>query len=294
MHKTVDEVSENDNKLLLADSISEHDFVEGDADLNSILAYLPERVSCFAHTQQLCIKDCLQDSEFFKSYIGRQLAKVADIVNSIRKSVNATTYLKKNNTTLRAKNVIRWNSQLVMLQTVLKDHEEVNIALALIQSPNRITNQDYLALNELVRVLLPFKEAMQQIEKKNIVTSSSICPVVIGLVKAMEQLKNANLNRYKKLATALHDSVLKRLLPFLNCMDNRLASLLHPRFKQKWIENDDEKEALRVLQMLVTSGLGPFQEDCSSSNSTDDDNGSLAKKPELFDFIAKGSKKKKT
>ena len=64
LHKTVDEVSENDNKLLLADSISEHDFVEGDADLNSILAYLPERVNCFVHTQQPCIKDCLQDSEF--------------------------------------------------------------------------------------------------------------------------------------------------------------------------------------------------------------------------------------
>ena len=45
--------------------------------------------------------------------------------------------------------------------------------------------------------------------------------------------------------------------------------------------------------MHVTSRLGSFQEDCSSSNSTDDDNGSLAKKPKLFDFIAEGSKKKK-
>ena len=49
---------------------------------------------------------------------------------------------------------------------LLKDHKEVNAALALIQSPNGITNQDYLALNELVRVLLPFKEIMQQIEGK--------------------------------------------------------------------------------------------------------------------------------
>ena len=217
---------------------------------------------------------------------------MANIVNSIRKLINATTYLKKNNTTLRVKNVTRWNSQLAMLQSVLKDHKEVNTALALIQLPNRITNQDYLALNELIRVLLPFKEPMQQIEGENIVTSLSICPVVIGLVKAMEQLKNANLIHCKKLKTALPDSVLKRLLPFLNCIDNRLASLLHARFKQKWIENDDEKEALRVLQMHVTSRLGPFREDCSSSNSTDDDNGSLAKKPKLFDFIAEGSKKK--
>ena len=75
-------------------------------------------------------------------------------------------------------------------------------------------------------------------------------------------------------------------------MDNRLASLLNSRFKQKWIENDDKKEALQVLQMHVTSRLGPFQEDCSSSNSTDDDNGSLAKNPKLFDLLQKTRKRK--
>ena len=148
-----------------------------------------------------------------------------------------------------------------MLQSVLKDHEEVNAALVLNQSPNRITNQDYLALNELVRVLLPFKEAIQQIEGENILASLSICPVVVGLVKAMVQLKNANLSHCKKLATALHGSVLRRLLAFLKCMDNRLASLLDPRFKRKWIENDDEKEeALLVLQIHVTNRLGQQQQ----------------------------------
>ena len=45
--------------------------------------------------------------------------------------------------------------------------------------------------------------------------------------------------------------------------------------------------------MHVTSRLGPFQEDCISSNSTDDDNRGLAKKPKLIDFVAENSKKKK-
>ena len=43
-----------------------------------------------------------------------------------------------------------------MLQSVLKNHEVVNKALTMIQSRERITNQDYLTLNELVSVLLPF------------------------------------------------------------------------------------------------------------------------------------------
>ena len=96
--------------------------------------------------------------------------------------------------TLQTKNVTRWNSQLVMLQSVLKDHKEVNKALTITQSRERITNQDYLALNKLESVALLFKEAMQQIKGENIVTCSYICPVVVGLIKALEQLKNSNLS----------------------------------------------------------------------------------------------------
>ena len=123
-----------------------------------------------------------------------------------------------------------------MLQSVLK--EEVNKALTMIQSRERITNQDYLALNELVSRLLPFKKAMQQVEGENIVTCSCICPVVISLTKALEQLKNLNLSYCKNLAQNLQDSVSKRLLPFLNSIDNRLASLFDARFKDKCIKEN--------------------------------------------------------
>jgi len=63
-------------------------------ELNTLLGYLPE-VSCFAQTKQHCIKDSLQDPEFFKSYIENQLVKIANIVNSVRKSVNAPSYLQR-------------------------------------------------------------------------------------------------------------------------------------------------------------------------------------------------------
>ena len=133
-----------------------------------------------------------------------------------------------------------------MLQGVLKDHEEVNKALTIIQSRERSTNQDYLALNELVSALLPFKEAMQQIEGENIVTCSCICPVVVGLKKALEQLKNSNLSYWKNSAKTFQGSVSKRLLPIFNSIDNRLASLLDPRFKDKWTEDDIQKKKLCV------------------------------------------------
>ncbi|XP_076819509.1 zinc finger BED domain-containing protein 4-like [Clavelina lepadiformis] len=287
LHKIGEEINEDNEKQLTPDP--EQEMIEEGADLHALLAYLPVRVSCFAHTQQLCIKDCLQNSEFAKSYVGKQLGKVAKIVNSVRKSVNATSYLQRKKITLRAQNVTRWNSQLVMLQSVLKDHEKVNAALTLIQSREKITNQDYLALSELVSVLLPFKEAMQQVEGENIVTSSCICPVVLGLLKAMEQLKHSNLHYCQKLAANLKDSVSKRLLPYTNSPDNRLASLLDPRFKNSWIEDDVEKEeAIRLLKTHVASRLDKNDEE---SCRTEDEN--PAKKPKLLNFMAEGLKKKR-
>ena len=53
-----------------------------------------------------------------------------------------------------------------------------------------------------------------------------------------------------------------------------------------------QKEAMRLLQLHVTSRLGQCEED-SSSTSTDDENKILAEKPRLFGFVAAGSKKKK-
>ena len=59
------------------------------------------------------------------------------------------------------------------------------------------------------------------------------------------------------MAKPLQDSISKRLWPVRNSIDNRLASHLDPRFKNKWIEDDVQKEeAMRLLQLHVTSRLG--------------------------------------
>ena len=63
-YKFDDEVDGYNEEQLFPDSVSEHVFVKGGTDLNSLLCYLPERVSCFAHTKQLGIKNCQEDSVF--------------------------------------------------------------------------------------------------------------------------------------------------------------------------------------------------------------------------------------
>ena len=74
--------------------------------------------------------------------------------------------------------------------------------------------------------------------------------------------ENSNLQYCQKLAAKLAASVSKRLLPFKNSPDNRLASLPDPRFKNSWIEDDVEiEEAKRLLKTHVASRLGSKDEE---------------------------------
>ena len=106
-------------------------------------------------------------------------------------------------------------------------------------------------------MLLPFMEAKQQVEGENVVKCSCICPVVVGVMKALEQLKTSNLSYHKNLVKTLQDPASKKLLPFLNSINYRLASPFDPKFKDKRFEDDAQKKvAMRLLQMHVTTRLG--------------------------------------
>ena len=53
-----------------------------------------------------------------------------------------------------------------MLESVLKDHEEINKSLTIAQSRKRITNQDYFELNKLVSVLLLLRNQCNKLKEK--------------------------------------------------------------------------------------------------------------------------------
>ena len=74
---------------------------------------IPQRVSCFAHTMQLSVKDGLKAC----SGISKVLAKAARIVNHVKKSTVATEKVERlYGKTLVSKNETRWNSQLKMVR----------------------------------------------------------------------------------------------------------------------------------------------------------------------------------
>lgn len=91
--------------------------LEEELDLNEVLALLPPvRFSCFAHTQQLCIRDACNDPCVRNSAIATVIHKCCSIVAAIRRSTVAASFLEKIGVSLQAANATRWNSQLTMLK----------------------------------------------------------------------------------------------------------------------------------------------------------------------------------
>ena len=82
------------------------------------LPICPERLACFAHTLQLCIKDGLKAASALLSAIQKESRKV---VKHVKKSTLAT---KKIETlfgkTLVSRNETRWNSQVKMMRRLLE------------------------------------------------------------------------------------------------------------------------------------------------------------------------------
>ena len=252
-------------------------------DVDNLLADLPQRISCFAHTKQLCIRDGLHQPSFLKSFVGKLLAKISKIVNSVRKSTIASPFLRQKGLVLRAQNATRWNSQLTMIESVLKNHSYVNDALDLMVSTEKILDHDVLALNELVTVLKPFQEALLVVEGDKRVTASSICSIVVGLQKKFNAFSNQSFRYCNGLITSLQQSIHKRLKSFLDCRDNQIAALLDPRFKTAWIQEDELKQSviarLTTLVCIKRSAVAVLRAEDEVTSEP------LVKRPSLFGFI---------
>ncbi len=95
-----------------------------------------DRMSCFAHTLQLTVKDGIDSSK----QVTATLAKVSKLVHHIKKSTNAVEKLElKNEKQVVVKNDTRWNSQLKMVRRILElDLEDVddNINISIVYHQN--------------------------------------------------------------------------------------------------------------------------------------------------------------
>ena len=143
-------------------------------DITSEYDYLPpKRISCFANTLQLVVKDGLRD-------LGPMLdvlAKAASLGAHVRRST-AVSELLEDLPKLQSANNTRWNSQLMMVRSILRIPKA---RLDELNAPVSLSIYELKVLEELCEMLNPFEEATDHVQGEKVVTASKVVIWVRGL-----------------------------------------------------------------------------------------------------------------
>lgn len=191
---------------------------------------------CFAHTLQLVIKDGLKEA----GGITRVLAKAATIVSHVRKSQVATELLESERR-LQFRNAFRWNSEVTSIKSILRVPED---KLKSIDGVPRLTAYERKTLQDMVEILQPFQEATNLVQGENVVTASVVIPCLHGLRQALDSLSTTYNSR---MLIALQTSLKKRMSKYEEQEGFILATLLDPRFKLKWCQNEEQKSKSKEI-----------------------------------------------
>ena len=233
-----------------------------------------ERDACFAHTINLCVNDGLLKAG---QHTTRVLGTTSKIVAYVRKSVNGTEALASEKR-LQPAIATRWNSQLVMIKSVLNVEPEKLNTLDTV----KLTAYERKTLGEVCEVLRPFEEASTYAQLENQPSASLVIPCVLGLKCKLASMKERN---GTSLGHALSASVDRRLTKFVDNDTYITASVLDARFKLRWARSTQHAaitDSLYQKVKIVRLNRDTPQEPCAKRRRVDQP---IAPGGDLFDYL---------
>ncbi|RXN19675.1 zinc finger BED domain-containing 4-like protein [Labeo rohita] len=186
---------------------------------------------CPIHLLQLAIKDAIAKHSAVNSIIN----KVGKVVKTVRKSTLNTEEINKLGVRPTTACATRWNSQLRMIESVLKMFEKDALwqnRLTLITDDGKITCNDVLMLQGLVRVLTPFAELTDCLQKE-LGNLGMILPAVAEIHRMMADVSSPL--EIAAFAETLAENFSNRYKRFYDD-----THMLNPRFKNEWIARDEK------------------------------------------------------
>jgi len=205
------------------------------------------RLSCFAHTIQLCIRDGLKNL----AYMSRVLDKCQRVAKFSHKSCKIADLLDELNKHINKMNITRWNSEYMLMKSIFSiGKNDLESISKLMDDPVKFSNNDYIILEEIVDVLEPFYEISIQCQAEKIVTVSLVVPAIVHLIVHLRDMKE-NVLFCTKFVEQLQSSIEKRfsgIIHRLNLVDVEenypfndplyfMATVLDPSLKFYWIRD---------------------------------------------------------
>ncbi|CAF5109689.1 unnamed protein product, partial [Rotaria magnacalcarata] len=238
MIEDFEEHFEPDNLQMVNMSSSDFDEYE---DSSSV------RLSCFAHTLQLCIRDGLKNVPYISKVLGK-CQILGKCSNQSSKIANALEELNKH---ISKMNITRWNSEYMLMKSILSiGKNDLDSIVKLTDNPVTFLNNDFMVLEEVVDILEPFYDISIKCQSDTIVTVSIVVPAIVHCITHLLEIRK-KLSFCTKLVEQLHVSIDKRFsgiihrLNLINVERNEpfndplyfMATILDPSFKFYWLRD---------------------------------------------------------
>jgi hypothetical protein len=315
-NETSDETIDDDNTGDISDEWylldwehDQHDFFDKDDNPST-------RLSCFAHSIQLTVRDGLKNAP----YLLKPLLKCKKISSRTHKSTKLVEMLEDIGKVVSRSNCTRWNSEYLLIKSIVEIGKKTmdEITNAIDDDKLHLSNNDFLILQEAVEILEPFAEITLRIQSESAVNVSLVVPSIVHLIDHLNKIK-PHLHFLKKLSTQLDQSIEKRFSGIVKRLLQKtifdedpfsdpvyfVSTILDPQFKFFWLSQMHYKPAVeaRMKQSLIQLLLDQCEmnnslqhEDSqstqrvsptlfiSNSRTTQSSNTSIIKKQKLFQY----------
>jgi hypothetical protein len=258
------------------------------------------RLSCFAHSLQLCVRDGLKNA----SYTSRVLGKCQSLAKTSHKSSKIADLLEEIHKHINKMNITRWNSEYLLIKSVLSiGKDDLESISKLMENPIKFSSNDLIVLQEIVDVLEPFYEISVKCQGEMLVTASLVVPAVVHLMvhlrdikenilfcnKLVQQLESSLEKRFSGIINRLNQSVIESKDPF-NDPVYFMAAVLDPSFKFYWLRdlklpvNDENRLKQSIVQLIL--------DEISKDSTTLSDGNSISMATSLTSSTPKSKRRK--
>jgi hypothetical protein len=263
------------------------------------------RLSCFAHTLQLAIRDGLKDTP----YLSRSLLKCVKLAQRSYKSTKIADLLEDIGKAINRSNVTRWNSDYMLIKSIVALGKTTVDEITDLIDDNELkfNSNDFIVLQEAVDVLEPFAEITLRIQSESVVTASLVVPSVVHIIDHLHNIKS-HVSFLKMMCIRLEESIDRRFAGIVKRLSQQsvetgdpfsdpiyfVCAVLDPEFKFHWLTQMNLKPTVesQIKQSLVQMILHECDHTQASSLPTSTVNSgitsplgtSVTKKRKLFQY----------
>jgi hypothetical protein len=141
----------------------------------------------------------------------------------------------------------RWCSEYYAVERVVEVGLDKVVECQKALGHSEMTPADMKFLVAFLNVMRPLVVAMKLIEGENQCYIGQLIPTIMGLKRKLELVSDVSM---KPLSSALLNGIQNRFQPILNSEEYRIATMLHPKFKLAFLQN--EQERMQGRQLLLT------------------------------------------